>query len=55
MENVVTSISSAITGDQMWNAFGTVVPLVAAVTIFALGMYFIRRSIKHASKGKGGV
>ena len=55
MDNVVTSISSAITGDAMWNSFGTVVPLIAAVSIFALGLYFIKRSIKNASKGKGGV
>lgn len=55
MENVVTALQTSISGDAMWNAFGTVVPLIASVTVFALGFYFIRKAIKKAAKAKPGV
>lgn len=55
MQNVVTEFTTGLSGETMWGAFAPVVPLIIAVTVFALGLYFIRRAVRKASKAKPGI
>lgn len=55
MENVVTSLTTSLSASNLWAVFGDAVPLIAVVTLVALGFYLVRRQIKKMSKMKGGV
>lgn len=55
MQNVVTSLSSTVSGEALWGTFATAVPYIAVITLFAFGFYIIRRLIKKIAKGKAGV
>lgn len=55
MENVVTSLTTSLSANNLWAVFGDAVPLIAVVTLVALGFYLVRRQIKKMSKMKGGV
>lgn len=52
---VITSLTTALSANNLWEIFGNVVPLIAVVTLVALGFYLVRRQIKKMSKMKGGV
>lgn len=52
---VITSLTTALSANNLWEIFGNVVPLMAVVTLVALGFYLVRRQIKKMSKMKGGV
>lgn len=54
MTNVISSLTTEMSADKLWAAFGPVVPLIAVVTLFSLGMYFVRRATKKAGKGRAG-
>lgn len=51
----VSALESAFTADTVWAAITPFIPVVATVTLIALGIYFIRRIVKKVSKGKGGM
>lgn len=55
MQNVVTSLSSTVSGEALWGTFATAIPYIATITLFAFGFYIIRRLIKKIAKGKAGV
>lgn len=55
MENVVTSLTTALSGANLWAQIGPAVPIIAVTVLFALGWYLVRKAIKKASKGKAGV
>lgn len=55
MENVVSSLTTSLSANNLWAVFGDAVPLIAVVTLVALGFYLVRRQIKKMSKMKGGV
>lgn len=55
MENVITSLTTSLSANNLWAVFGDAVPLIAVVTLVALGFYLVRRQIKKMSKMKGGV
>lgn len=55
MENVVTALTTSLSANNLWEVFGDAVPLIAVVTLVALGFYLVRRQIKKMSKMKGGV
>lgn len=52
MVDVITAITTAITGVALWGVIEQLVPLIAVVALFSLGLYFVRRAVKGASKGK---
>lgn len=51
----VTALETAFTADTVWAAITPFIPVVATVTLIALGIYLIRRIVKKVSKGKGGM
>lgn len=55
MDNVISTMSTTLSATNLWEIFGKVVPFAAVVTLFALGVYFVRRQMKKVSKAKGGV
>lgn len=55
MDNVITTMSTALSANNLWEIFGKIIPFAAVVTLFALGVYFVRRQMKKVSKAKGGV
>lgn len=55
MSNVITSLSSTVSGEALWGVFATAVPYIATITLFAFGFYIVRKLIKHIAKGKAGI
>ena len=51
----VEALQTAFTADTVWGAITPFIPVVATVTLVALGIYIIRRIVKKVSKGKGGM
>lgn len=52
MEEIVTSLNTGITSDTLFGTVAELMPFVITLTIAALGLYFLRKLIKGASKGK---
>lgn len=50
-----TALSEGLTADAIWNAITPFLPVVIVITLASLGVYFMRRITKKASKGKGGM
>lgn len=55
MEAVITSLTTTLSANNLWEVFGKAVPLIAVVTLVALGFYLVRRQVKKMSKMKGGI
>lgn len=55
MENAVNAITTVITAETLWTTVGNIMPVVAILLPFALGLYFVRRAIKKGAKGKAGI
>lgn len=58
MSSFVTALTASeggITSANVWGELANLAPLVATLTLIALGIYFVRRVVKKASKGKGGM
>lgn len=52
MENIVTQLNTGITSSTLFGTVGQLMPWVITLTIASLGLYFLRKLIKGASKGK---
>lgn len=50
-----TALQNGLTADAIWSSITPFIPVVIAVTLVSLSIYFIRRITKKASKGKGGM
>lgn len=55
VNGAVTSLETNLTADAVWGAITPFIPVVVTVSLIALSVYIIRRIIKRASKGKGGM
>lgn len=55
MGNVISSLTTTLSADNLWGVIGTAVPLIGVVTLVALGFYLVRRAVKKLSKAKGGM
>lgn len=51
----VTALQTAFTADTIWGAITPFIPVIASITLVSLGIYLIRRIVKKAGKGKGGM
>ena len=51
----VDALEAGLTADTIWNAITPFVPVIITVTLVSLGIYLIRRIVKKAGKGKGGM
>ena len=52
MEAFITSLTTGLSSDAMWGALTPLAPLIIAVVLFALALYFTRKVTKGAAKGK---
>ncbi len=52
MESIVTALNTGITSDTLFGTVGQLMPWVITLTIASLGLYFLRKLIKGAAKGK---
>jgi hypothetical protein len=52
MESIVTQLNAGITSDTLFSTVGQLMPWVITLTIASLGLYFLRKLIKGAAKGK---
>ena len=55
VSDAVTALQTNLTADAVWGAITPFIPIVVTVSLIALSVYIIRRIIKKASKGKGGM
>lgn len=51
----VEALTTGLTADAIWGAITPFLPIIISVTLVSLGIYFIRRIVKKAGKGKGGM
>lgn len=51
----VSALESGLTADAIWGAITPFIGVIITVTLVSLGIYFIRRIVKKAGKGKGGM
>lgn len=55
MDAVITSLTSSLSGANLWGVVGSVVPILAISVLFGLGFYLVKRIINKAKKAKGGM
>ena len=52
MSEVVTQLNTGITSSTLFGTVADLMPWAITLTIASLGLYFLRKLIKGASKGK---
>ena len=52
MEGIVSQLNTGITSATLFETVGDLMPWVITLTIASLGLYFLRKLIKGAGKGK---
>lgn len=52
MEAVITALTTTLTADKFFTIVAQVIPFVVIMVPVALGLYFLRKLIKGAGKGK---
>lgn len=52
MSAVVTALTTGITSEAMFGTLKEIVPVIITILPFALGLYFLRKLVKGAGKGK---
>lgn len=55
MSEVVSSLTTTLSANNLWAVFADAVPLIGVTTLVALGFYIVRRQVKKLSKMKGGI
>lgn len=51
----VTALQTAFTPEAIWGTISPFIPVIGTITLVALGIYIMRRIVKKAGKGKGGM
>lgn len=52
MKEIVTALTTGLNGDVLLSVMGDLVPYIIVIVPVALGVYFLRKLIKGASKAK---
>lgn len=52
MNEFISSLTTGLSADAMWGSLNGLAPLIIVVVLFALALYFTRKVVKGASKGK---
>ena len=55
MDAVITSLTSSLSGANLWGIVGSIVPFLAISVLFGLGFYLVKRIIKKTKNAKGGI
>ena len=52
MEDVITALTTGLTPSVFFGAIADLVPFLVVIVPISLGLYFLRKLIKGAGKGK---
>ena len=52
MSDVITALTTGLTTDKFFEVVADLMPFVIVIVPVALGLYFLRKLIKGAGKGK---
>ena len=52
MSEVVSALTTGITADSIFAVLADIIPFVVVMVSVSLGLYFLRKLIKGAGKGK---
>lgn len=55
MSAVTSSITTALSADNLWGIVGTIVPVLAISVLFGLGFYLVKRILNKVKRAKGGM
>ena len=55
MDAVITSITTALSAENLWGIVGSVVPILAISVLFGLGFYLVKRILNKVKRAKGGM
>lgn len=55
MGNVVTSIGTTLSAENLWGVVGSIVPILGISVLFGLGFYLVKRIMNKIKKAKGGM
>lgn len=55
MGNVVTSIGTTLSAENLWGVVGSIVPILGISVLFGLGFYLVKRVMNKIKKAKGGM
>lgn len=55
MGNVVTSIGTTLSAENLWAVVGSIVPILGISVLFGLGFYLVKRIMNKIKKAKGGM
>lgn len=55
MTAVITSITTALSAENLWSIVGNVVPILAISVLFGLGFYLVKRILNKVKRAKGGM
>lgn len=52
MTEIITALNTGITSETLFGTVADLMPWVITLTIASLGLYFLRKLVKGAAKGK---
>lgn len=52
MTEIISALNTGITSDTLFGTVADLMPWVITLTIASLGLYFLRKLVKGAAKGK---
>lgn len=52
MNEIITALNAGITSETLFGTVADLMPWVITLTIASLGLYFLRKLVKGAAKGK---
>ena len=55
MNAVVSSLTTAVSAENLWGIVGNVVPILAISVLFGLGFYLVKRILNKIKRAKGGM
>lgn len=55
VSGAANALETNLTADAVWGAITPFIPIVITVALISLSVTIIRRIVKRASKGKGGM
>ena len=55
MTAVITSITTALSAENLWGIVGNVVPILSISVLFGLGIYLVKRILNKVKRAKGGM
>lgn len=55
MDAVITSITTALSADNLWGIVGNIVPILAISVLFGLGFYLVKRILNKVKRARGGI